>query len=313
MTIVKNEIIPVIQKGRQINKLVRLFIIRCDNCGVEKSITYRKKSFESQFHYCSRKCFYGSNSLKKSGPETRKKVMMEKYGVENISQLQETKNKKANTLFINYGTYSPLQSKEILKKVQITNIGRYGGITPMSDPNVVNKLKSTMLEIYGVENTSQLQKTKDKKKKTCLKHYGVENHMLSEEVKSKIDFKKIWQKAHETKKRNGTYKTSKIEDMLYEQFSFIYGKENIERQIIVNGWSIDFYIRPINIYVQLDGVYWHGLDRDINMIRSSTSEKDKNIARKYDIDLEQIRWFKENNLILIRITDEKCKDIFKNE
>jgi hypothetical protein len=38
-------------------------------------------------------------------------------------------------------------------------------------------------------------------------------------------------------------------------------------------WNVDFYIPSIDTYVQLDGVYWHGLDRPVEVIKESKESK----------------------------------------
>lgn len=58
----------------------------------------------------------------------------------------------------------------------------------------------------------------------------------------------------------------------------------------VNGWFIDGYCNSADVYVQYDGTYWH----------SSPHAQ----AR----DGEQDAWFKEQGLILVRVTDREWKD-----
>jgi hypothetical protein len=71
----------------------------------------------------------------------------------------------------------------------------------------------------------------------------------------------------------------------------------VKRWVWVNGWSIDMYVPSCDAYVQFDGVYWHGLDRPIEMV------KDPKIVRKYYRDVEQVAWFSAQGLKLVRITE----------
>ena len=79
--------------------------------------------------------------------------------------------------------------------------------------------------------------------------------------------------------------------------------------VINDIWPIDFFISFIGTFIQLDGVYWHGLDRPILKIKESKSARDQQIYKKWLTDREQDRWFQENKLNLVRITDLEAKEI----
>jgi hypothetical protein len=61
--------------------------------------------------------------------------------------------------------------------------------------------------------------------------------------------------------------------------------------------------RSIDTYVQLDGVYWHGLDRPIELIAEHRTKRDVQIHKKWATDREQDAWFAERGMKLVRITD----------
>lgn len=115
------------------------------------------------------------------------------------------------------------------------------------------------------------------------------------------------QKKHCTMKTNKTYGRSLIEDFLFNLLVQCY--ENVERQVRINGWNIDFLINDKNVYVQLDGIYWHGLNRPIEMIQKSQCERDQYILKVIEKDKSQNEWFKENNIHLVRLTDIDVKNI----
>ena len=56
---------------------------------------------------------YCKKCTKVNRNETLKKTCLEKYGVENISKLQDTKTKKRQSSIKNYGVNCVLQSQEI--------------------------------------------------------------------------------------------------------------------------------------------------------------------------------------------------------
>ena len=95
-----------------------------------------------------------------------------KYGVENVFQLDSVKNKKKITMLDKFGVEEVAQSIELREKQ-----------------------KQTMIEKYGVENSSQLEIFKEKQKQTMIEKYGVENAAHSAELleKNKYRIKKyIW-------------------------------------------------------------------------------------------------------------------------
>lgn len=111
-------------------------------------------------------------------------------------------------------------------------------------------------------------------------------------------------KRHQTMKTNGTYGKSSVEDVLYVYLCDKYGAEHVVRNALVNDrWPIDFYVKSIDTYIQLDGVYWHGLDRPIDVISEHKTKRDAQIHKKWLTDREQDQWFRERQLNLIRLTD----------
>lgn len=110
---------------------------------------------------------------------------------------------------------------------------------------------------------------------------------------------------HLTMKERGVYFTSKPEDIFYELLCSKFGSDSVRRRVSLKTWSMDFYIETIDTFVQFDGEYWHGLDRPLEVIRESTSPRDKTILRKYEIDREQDEWFKSTGKNLLRVTDKQ--------
>lgn len=84
--------------------------------------------------------------------------------------------------------------------------------------------------------------------------------------------------------------------------------QDIQRQVFLNGWIIDFYLPKKDLYIEIDGVYWHGLDRPLSEIKKFKTKRDMVIYKKYLRDREQDKWFKANNLVLMRFTDKQIKE-----
>jgi hypothetical protein len=120
---------------------------KCKVCG--KTIKY-KNSFIHHSKYCSQQCKWNDPDWKQLCSENsniteetlkkRKQTCLEKYGVENISFVDEVKQKKSETNKLRRGCEYPMQSAEVR-----------------------NKSKQSCLEKYGVEHISQDETIKEKK------------------------------------------------------------------------------------------------------------------------------------------------------
>lgn len=90
------------------------------------------------FDFCSQKC--------------QQKNTAAKYGVENLFQSDEIKQKIKDTLIKRYGVDHPNKSKTILERTKRTKKDRYGN----ENYNNLEKYKQTMLNRYGVRSPSQM-------------------------------------------------------------------------------------------------------------------------------------------------------------
>jgi len=175
----------------------------CENC---KSQKVKFKSFSKGYNKnCSLKCSQNNPTTKQKIQSTFKK----KYGVDNISQLDNIKEKKKETLIKNYNVTAALKSdiiknkmkNTIKKKYNIDNISQLDSIkekkkeTLIKNYNVTaalksdiikNKMKKTIKEKYGVDNISQLDNIKEKKIQTYQKKYNNDNPFQNEKIKNII-------------------------------------------------------------------------------------------------------------------------------
>ena len=83
------------------------------------------------------------SKTKEQRNELRKKTLQQKYGVDNISQLQEIKDKKEQTSLEHYGVKNVAQAQENKQKT-----------------------KETCIDRYGVESTNMLETKKEKIRQT---------------------------------------------------------------------------------------------------------------------------------------------------
>lgn len=180
-------------------------IKKCQYCGKEAEF----KSFSLGYKdICdSKECKH------KHRIETVTKTNLEKYGVENVSQLESIKKKKIENVFNHYGVYDYLnseqnkhnmydengvqkaQSEEAKEKRKKTLLERYGttdvfkinnGREKSNSKEGREKAKQTLLKNHGVTSTRKLQKTKDTIKKTNLEKYGETSYSKTDEFKEKL-------------------------------------------------------------------------------------------------------------------------------
>lgn len=181
------------------------YILNCELCGKEFNAVRETVKFCSDTHYrdcvvcgtkfkisnnhkpavtCSKKCAMGVADIEVRTKKTRE-TNLERYGVENVSQLDAVKKKKVETLLVNYGVTNPSLSDEIKKKRVDTFVDRFGYDNPYKNPDVKRKVAETNLKKYGVENVFMSNDFQKKASETIFQKYGVSNIFQLPEVKEK--------------------------------------------------------------------------------------------------------------------------------
>lgn len=246
---------------------------------------------------------WGKNSLIRTKMQDE---CFEQFGVTNYSRTPAAIEKAKKTSLQKYGVEFAIASSTSIAKRKATCVEKYGVENPYAAESVKKTIKNTNLQRYGVDHNWKGENRTCKQ--TWIKKYGVDNPAKVPEIKTKIktrlQTKEVQAKIHETKKKNGSFSgTSKPEETLFATLIAIFGKDDIERWTFVNIGEIDFYVKSINVYVQLDGVYWHGLDRHIDEIKKHKNKRDVVIERTFFKDIQQNKFFEKNNMKLVRILD----------
>lgn len=130
---------------------------------------------------------------------------------------------------------------------------------------------------------------------------NVESGKLREISEKYANTPEAHKKRFETLKRKGKLFSSKPEEELKKILENKYGIENVIHHVQVNGFRIDLHVTSIDIYFQLDGEYWHGLNVEYENLKGTPKIK-------FDRDRLCDKYFLENNLKLIRITDKELKN-----
>lgn len=267
------------KKGEPSKQNSVIFRYECDTCGViyEKRPGSASRS-TSGLTFCNRKCRGMSIRVGNEAYLLTKKKMLEIHGVENLMQLKETREKIKKTLLERYGVENPSHSEEFKEKRKRTHLERYGHEETFQSPEILAKREVTWMKKYG---------QRDPRNQPHLQQIAKE-------------------KSQETMTQSPQKWSSKIENSFAETLSSEYGE--VIRQKWVNRWPIDYYIPSVDTYVQLDGVYWHGLDKPIEEIRESKRPRDIGRVQKWEQDRKQEAWFAAHSLRLVRVTDIEVKD-----
>lgn len=224
-------------------------IKKCQYCGKEAEF----KSFSLGYKdICdSKECKH------KHRIETVKKTNLEKYGVENVSQLESIKKKKIETVFKHYGVCDYLNSeqnkhnmydengvqkawsKEAKEKRKKTLLERYGttdrfkinnGHEKANSKEGREKAKQTLLKNHGVTSTWKLQTTKDTIKKTNLEKYGETCYFKTDEFKEKLKEHNIEKYGVENYFNSEDYKIKSKEASLKKYNSEYYLSSELRKQ-----------------------------------------------------------------------------------
>jgi len=157
---------------------VRIDVI-CDSCGKEKKIRYfdyRKITKDlSDKYYCA-ECKW----------EKTKLTNIQKYGVENVFQDENIKNKIKKTNIEKYGVEYYSMTNEYKEKTKNECLKKYGVDHPLKNREILQNLKNTNLKKYGVECTLQNDEVRLKIIKTNIKKYGVDVPLKNKEIVNKL-------------------------------------------------------------------------------------------------------------------------------
>lgn len=131
--------------------------------------------------------FPGATLLVADANERRKRTALDRYGVDHVAKLPESKAKSIETTTHRYGVANVFQSPEVKARAAKTNLERYGAENPFASPQIKEKIKESMLEKYGVTHPAHCGESQERRKTTTREVYGVDYFMQSEEFKAKSE------------------------------------------------------------------------------------------------------------------------------
>jgi hypothetical protein len=211
-----------------------LISTQCDSCYEIfniKYVNYNRNDNKNGFYTC-KTC-------------KTKKTNLEKWGVENPSQLASVKEKKRETFIQNWGVDHPSKSDIIKESKRETFQDRFGVDNPFQSDDIKEKIKSTNIINLGVENPSQSEDIKEKKRETFIQNWGVDHPLKSSEIKEKIINSNL-----EKWRVKWTLQSDEIKEKIKRTNLNLFGVDNpmknkdIIEKIVKNNlekWGVDYY------------------------------------------------------------------------
>lgn len=275
-------------------------IVICDFCGKEKNIQYRyylQNLKERNNKYMCPQCIYSNKEINQKRLEKIQKTNLNKYGVDNVLELDNIRDKIKNTNLNKYGVEYTFLNENIKNKIKETFLEKYNTTHPMKVPEIYNKsietlqshynvdnpmkskeikekVKNTNLIKYGVEYIGQNKECKEKQKETNLKKYKVKSTLSVPEIKEKAKLtmlkkygvenagqsKELREKMKKTLFKYGKVRTSKQQKEIYNILKKYY--KNCFLNFPEGIYNLDCFIKINNtkIDIEYDGWYWHNIN-----------------------------------------------------
>jgi len=301
------------EPSRRVDYPKRTLVLRCDAC----QRTFEKRFFQhiagASVHACSRKC-QGTLQHKGGALDVKKRErFVERYGVDNPLKDASIRRRVRATNVERYGVPVSSQAESVKEKARATNQEKFGVDWHTQSANFDEKARATWFENYGVDHPAKSPVMQERYRATNMERYGVPHVLMLPEVHragvEAAHTPEAREKALDSMKANGTIgrQISMAEERFGQLLIERFGQEDVEAQVWVNGWRIDFYVKSLRTYVQFDGVYWHGLDRPLHVLQESQEERDKAILGTRERDRAQDSWFAGQGLRLVRVTDLELK------
>ena len=244
----------------------------CEMC--QKPTSFRNLHI-GYSRFCSKKCIQNSEETKNKIQQT----CLDRYNNKNVYASEYGKQKCRETWLENLGVENPFQSEEVKGKIKKTNLERYNSEYSFQSKEIKDKIKNTKEERYGNSNYNNIKKAR----KTNLEKYGVDCILKREDVVKLKNSEENKKKQYNTKKKNNTFNTSKIEQELEIELRKIFPKLKTQYKSKNYPFHCDYYIPELDLYIEYNGTWTHGFhffDKD-NQEDLDKLEKWKNKNSKY--------------------------------
>ena len=213
-----------------------------------------------------------------------KQTCLDRYDETSFMKTDEFRDMLKEYCLDTFDCENPAQSEEIKEKIKQTNLERYNKeyysqTKEFKDKfkdaeyvkSIQDKIKNTNKERYGADWYLQSYEHRSKYDDAdFIEHlkdlnrckYGADWYFTSEEFKKKFEnyewVKSIQDKIYNTKKKNNTFNTSKIEEQIklyIDSLDVRYEHQYTSDQYPFN---CDFYFPDYDLYVEIQGSWTHG-------------------------------------------------------
>ena len=191
--------------------------------------------------------------------EKKRQTLMKKYGVTNVSQLNEIQERKKKTWIEKYGVDNPAKAPKIAQKIK-------------DKWEVIDaKRKVTMVDKYGVDSYNKTTEFSERRKATWTEKYGVDNPTKNVDIfhkafmsraKSEYSTKTMTLPSGKTIRYQG-FENQVIEDLLkagIQEDEIVTGPGNVphiqyEFEDKVCRYYPDIYIPKLNQLIEVKSLY----------------------------------------------------------
>ena len=317
-------------------------LIKCNQCG---NAFWQRPDNHLQGKGCSNSACVDKR---------KKEVFLNKYGVNNPMKLDYFKEKSKRTSLRRYGVEHPMKSELIKDRLKKANVKKYGVDNParldffknkvrstcmkkynspyfMGTDEFFEKSRKTLLDKYGTSHQMKSEIGRQKFRVGCLKKYGVDHPMkckqISDKVKSTFNSGVPVFKMIQTKRKNGTFNTSKIQNELYLKLKEKFGEEDVEEEYRDERYpfNCDFYVKSLDLFIELNAFWTHGghffnkIDKnDLGRLSEleEKSQKSKYYKNAIDVwinrDVLKRKTARKNNLNYVVLWNQKDIDEWFN-
>ena len=254
---------------------------KCLECGKETGFVTLVKGYRI---FCSVKCLNQSQYHIKHCTETYTKNY-----IDNEENRKELNERTRNTCLERYNGIG-FASQELTKKYNETMLLKYGHTNPSQVKEIQEKTKQTNIEKYGAENVYASEYGKQKIKETNLERYNETSWTKSKEgrefLKNLTNSQEYKDKQYNTKKKNNSFNTSKIENKLELELKEIFPDLETQYKSKVYHFSCDFYIPSLDLYIEYNGSWTHG-----GCFYDENNEDNRNTLEKWKQASEHSRFY----------------------
>lgn len=193
----------------------------------------------------------------KASDDKRKKTFTAKYGVDNNMKSQAGMAEYLKSIRAKYNDNSIMSVFQV-KSINDKRIHTFN--ERLKDEAYRKHRRDKLVEASNEKFGEGNYMNRNKAKSTTLQRYGVEFLLQLKSIQQMGHDADTREKVFATKRRNGTFNTSKPEENSYKLLCEKFGAKNVVRQYKSEAYpfNCDFYIKPLDLYVECNFSWVHG-------------------------------------------------------